>query len=154
VGRHSFFVIGGSEFFDSVAITVKLAGNERISFRTRSNDEKFAGDMGRQDFVDRPKLLAILTTILQFPFRSEEDFTVVDGPSGMYEGVRVLSGTIRSAYRASRKYYEDGAKDANLAWYDEVQLFITDSEPQYFCVCVQFHEDAKAEKAEPEKKDR
>jgi hypothetical protein len=140
VGRYTFY-IGGSAHLDFFGVTIKLAGNERIDFRLRTYEEKI-GDKGwPQDVIDKRKLLQILTTMLQFPFRSEEDFTVLDGPSGVYEGVRVFSGNIRSAYRDSRKYYEDGAKESNLAWYDEATVFVTDSDPQYVCLTIDLREE-------------
>jgi hypothetical protein len=112
---------------------LRLSGDDRISFRFRRGDE-----LGwPQDVLDKARLLEMLTTYLRFPFESVDDFKVLIGQSGVYAEVRVFSGSIQWPRQPL-----EGRPDALLGWEiksdpdNKARLFITDSEPQYFCISV------------------
>jgi hypothetical protein len=129
------FIAVGAPFFESVKVCVQLRGDKRISFRIRTPEERAAADpaLQPQDIVDKAYLRSILTTIFRFPFQGVDDFAVLEGPSGVFDGVRVFSGRIRSSYLHTGAGKHEMPNESTLRWYDETGLFITDSEPQYFC---------------------
>jgi len=91
----------------------------------------------------------LLTKILRVPFESPDDF-LVDGYDTDYArspGVRVFHGEIRSRERSAQLRADRSAAPAH--WWDEMRLFVTDSEPQYFCVQITLREGDNVEPASP-----
>jgi hypothetical protein len=130
-----------------------LRGEARITFRFVSQEERYApgADPWPQDVIDKPKLLDILTKIFRFPFQTTDDFVVLGGGSLPVEGIRVFVGRIESRAWADRG--KVGRAVPAPAWYHDMRLFVTDSDPQYFCVGVHLPE-AQADKAEPAEQNR
>jgi len=125
---------------NGIVFCLRMSGDDRVSFRFLTNTEGPAAasrpeDVFPQDIVDKPRLREILSTCFRFPFETVDDFEVFSGPSGVYEGVPVFSGSIRW----SRPLADESA---TLGWenrsdaFNRARLSITDSEPQYLCIGV------------------
>jgi hypothetical protein len=127
-----------SEFSSSIKVCLQLSGEDRISFRFHGPHEgthaERPEDTAPQDILDKPRLLEILTNCFRFPFDTVKDFRVVNGPSGVYEGVRIFSGSFRWSRSRLADRPELGQLGRGWKEYNEADLFITDSEPQYFCI--------------------
>jgi len=122
---------GGSPRY--AMIRLRLHGDERIGLRRTPADTDTAASE-RFDFFDRDAFHELLAGVFQVPFESSEDF-VVDGFDTTCEGVRVFHGLIRSREWETHRR-EPEAPKRPPHWWDEMRLFVTDSDPQYFCVRI------------------
>ncbi len=137
-------IVDGSPAYNGIKVCLQLSSDDRISFRFKEPQAIAAstsrlGDGEPEDLVDKLRLLEIFSTCFRFPFGSIQDFRVSSGPSGTYEGVRIFSGEIRWARRLEGRPELAGIGQG-ISGYNEASLFITDSEPQYFCVRVSIPE--------------
>jgi hypothetical protein len=129
---------------DVFLLWLHLRGDDRISFRIRPGGERlntYGQKPGKipQDFIDKERLLEILTTQFQFPYKTLDDFFVIDTTSDEIDGVRVFKGEVESRYmQVDFGRYNNPGDKSTLHWYDRVSLFITDSEPQYFYLGIKF----------------
>lgn len=119
-------------------LRLQLHGDDRLAIRqrppsfVRSNPKSFGV------FFDPTRFHALISSVLLVPFRTPADY-VVDGFDTTYEGVRVFHGRIRSTAFAGDDGRRATAKRPDH-WWDEMRLFVTDSDPQYFCLEVELRD--------------
>jgi len=118
------FVMGGREKH-SLGLRFKLTGEFRVQLYPANSSD---GDHR----IDTAALYRLLTTSFRFPFRRPEDFKVRAGPSGVHEGVYVFTARIQSNdLQVPTRMHATEEERAQLRWYDDVRILVTDSDPQY-----------------------
>jgi hypothetical protein len=138
VGNGREIVVNGGAGHSFLRATLRFSGNERVTFAVlpKAQTISYTPQTWPQDVVDKPRLLDILTTYFHFPFENTEDFFIL-GNGNVVEGVRVFGGSVHSKEAWAGTPAAERRKVSEFRWYDdEVRLFITDSDPQYFCVTV------------------
>jgi len=116
---------------------LKLPPERRMKISPKPRD--FVESVNNQeyfwDFFDRKALHSLLTTVFQVPFTTEDDF-VLEGYTRKLEGVQCFFGNLQSkeAHLGGRH----GRPKPPPAWWDRINIFVTDSDPQYFCVGIEF----------------
>ena len=117
-------------------IRLCLHGDDRLKLGLRPQEfTRSSKDFGA--FFDRNAFHALLTTVFRLPFDSLDDF-LVDGYDAEYEGVRVFHGQIRSRDRSLKR--RANRSESPVHWWEEMQILVTDSDPQYFCIQVVMRE--------------
>ncbi len=120
-------------------IRLRLHGSERLDVRWRSkHPEVLSGstEWEKWEFFDKVALHSFLTKVFRVPFGTPHDL-VIDGYDTQYEGVAVFHGTILSG---GRRHVWTSGDHAPQHWWDQMRLFVTDSDPQYFCVQITLRE--------------
>ncbi|MBI1825924.1 MAG: hypothetical protein HY287_16330 [Planctomycetes bacterium] len=116
---------------------LKLPPERRMKISPKPRDfvERHNNQQYFWDFFDRKALHSLLTTVFQVPYKTEDDF-ILEGYTQELEGVRCLFGRLQSreAYLGGRH----GHPKPPPAWWDRISIFVTDSDPQYFCVGIEF----------------
>jgi hypothetical protein len=139
VGRwtddRSIILVDTTPEVSKLTFTLKVRGDDRLVIRHRPPVTATEDYFGWQ-YLDNGPVLRMLSTTFRFPFETVDDFVIEPGSSGDYDGVYVFSGRVHSKYRADEHFATVPADESKLRWYDDVILFITDSDPQYFCVTV------------------
>lgn len=136
------FIADGIPISNGLNLCLQLSGDDRLTFRFLRRDTEGAAaasrpeDLVPQDILDKPRLLEILTTYLRFPFQSVDEFRVISGPSGTYDGVRIFSGSIRWAHPLPAGAPDFARLGRHSETYNEAKLGITDSDPQYLCIGI------------------
>ena len=117
-------------------IRLRLHGAERLTLKPRPPEFIRAGVYADNfgDFFDKAAFHRLLTKVLRIPFAAPTDL-MLDGYDAEHEGVRVFVGKIRSReWDLARKTPNPDRTPPH--WWDEMQLLVTDSDPQYFCVSI------------------
>ncbi len=123
----------------NAVVRLRLRGDERLQIRPRPPDFGPGGDRmnNKWDFFNRDAFYTLLVSVFCIPFDSRDDFSVI-GYDTVYEGVRVFHGKIRSRDRMTQ--FRANKSSVPAHWWDEMRLFVTDSDPQYFCVQIALSE--------------
>lgn len=131
--RGNTVIVNGKSDRPNLCVGMTLRGEERIKFLV----DKAKGCVGKHDdgVIDKARVLEVVTTFFRLPFATTHDF-VLSGGSQLVDDVLIFSGKIHSRYIWSEHGRYEPRDDAKLRWYDEVTMFITDSDPQYFCLTV------------------
>lgn len=104
------------------------AGDKRVPFRDRPADlDSYAREWHEWQFLDGQALHEVLTTVSAVPFGGTEEYTLRGGLKEA-AGVQIFHGRIGWLKRSEK------TGQGEPRWYDELRLFVTDSNPQYLCV--------------------
>ena len=124
----------GTRRLGMTVVRLRLPKDMRLEMRRRPSDVDFADPVAREkiQFFDKAALHKLLTEVFRVPFATVDDF-VIEGYDAEYVGVAVFVGKILSPEWARARF---GAKQPFGHWWDEMRVFVTDSDPQYFCVSI------------------
>jgi len=131
-----------------MVVRLRLDDDQRLEFRRRSKHREVMSGSPEWEqwiFFDKVAFHEFLTKVFRVPFRTPDDF-VIHGFDAEYEGVGVFHGTIVSRTRG-RVWV--GGENPPQHWWDQMQLLVTDSDPQYFCVQITLGPGDKVEALEP-----
>ncbi|MBI4718118.1 MAG: hypothetical protein HY763_09960 [Planctomycetes bacterium] len=127
---------------EAVFIRFRLFGKERLFVKPRP-DQFSRGPLADnlEDFFDKPAFYSLFVKLLRAPFAEAAEL-VGQGSDSTYDGVRVFSGLIRSREWTTNRD-PHALRQVPPHWWDEMQILVTDSDPQYFCVSIVFREQDK-----------
>ncbi len=134
------------------SVRLKVSPEQRLMIRA-TVPEKYEtrgpirGTVDGKRFFDQDALYSLITGVFRFPYLGPDDF-VIHGNVQEYEGVRVLVGSIISR-RWPGGEIRDAKERPEPPWYARVRLLVTDSDPQYFRLAIDFRQEAKRIRAMP-----
>jgi hypothetical protein len=124
-------------------IRVRVSPEHRLVMRPDASTglERERSTPEGKNFFDGGAFHALLSGVLRVPFEGPVDFAIHlrNGAPRVFEEVRIADGIIRTQIPPDREM--GSAKDSR--WYRSLKTIITDSEPQYFAVTIDFRSDAK-----------
>lgn len=120
-----------------LSVQVRLLGEDRIEVRpfplpgkmTEEDLEKEVELKDKWKYFDALQFYRLITKLFQVTFESPRSYQLVGG-TGEFAGVPVFWGSIRSEYLRVPEH------EANPRWFDELNVVVTDSDPQYLCMSI------------------
>lgn len=122
---------------NGITIRLRIHGAQRLELRPRPVDFVRSGPLADnfRDFFDREAFHNLLTQVFRVPYRSADEYTV-DGFDTSYVDVRAFHGRLFSIERAAEWRKDRAGIEPPQHWWEEMILFMTDTDPQYFCLTI------------------
>ncbi len=127
----------------SIKIRFQVLEKDRLSVRARpAPGPDFDPDVEQRDqkgiFFEAESLHRVLTGIFQLPFDTKSDY-FVRGRTREFEGIRVFVGNV----------FANNRSPSDPHWYDRFSLLVTDSDPQYMGVTIDFRAEVEERRSAP-----
>lgn len=132
-------------------VRLRVAPQSRLVIRTAPPPEdRFADPYNTrgEKFFDRAALHELLVGVFGFPFEDPNAYAI-RGNLRVFEGVPVFFGTIAASAKANSGTTGVPPEKPKPAWYRKVRVLITDSDPQYVGVVIDFSAEARELRLKP-----
>ncbi len=128
---------------DAVKVRLRVADAHRLVVRSRRGPLPDVISIVKERdqksvFFETEALHRLLTGVFRVPFDTEGDYHI-QGRIREFEGVRVFVGRVSANHWSTTDPH----------WYDNLRLLVTDSDPQYVGVSIDFTAEAKRDRSAP-----